>query len=103
MPVKLTTTSRQFDAEFAQFLRLREETEANVTDAVRAIIGRVRTEGDAALFDYTRRFDRFNADESNIRVTPQEIANAISLCPPELIKSIRMAAQRIRVYSERQM
>ncbi len=63
----------------------------------------MRAEGEKALLAYTKQFDRFEATAENIKVTPQEIANALSLCSPELITSLKVAAKRIRDYSQRQM
>ena len=103
MPIKLTTTQADFVEKFKAFLRLRDTTEKQVGDVVAQIIARVRAEGDKALLSYTTQFDRFPADKDNIKVTAQEIANALSLCSPELMTSLKIAAARIRDYSQRQM
>ncbi len=100
---KFSTTSRYFWEEFEPFLCMRDKSEADVCEAVRAIISRVREQGNEALFDLTRRFDRCELDAQTMRIAPQEIANALSLCAPELMKSLKTAAARIRSYSERQL
>jgi histidinol dehydrogenase len=75
----------------------------SVAPTVAQIIARVRAEGDIALFDYTRQFDRFEVNAHNIAVKPEEIANALSLCSPELIRSLKVASARIREYSKQQL
>ncbi|MDX1975930.1 MAG: histidinol dehydrogenase [Rickettsiales bacterium] len=103
MVSKLATTQADFAAGFVRFLNLRQEETQSVTDVVTPIIADVKKRGDEALLEYTSRFDRYTATLDNIRVTPQEIANAISLCSPELMRSLKIAAARIRAYSERQL
>ncbi len=71
-------------------------------DRVNDIIQNVRTNGDAAIFDYTKRFDGAQINTSNIRVTKEEIEEAYTLVDPELIDVIRKALVNIREYHEKQ-
>ena len=71
-------------------------------DRVNDIIQNVRTNGDAAIFDYTKRFDGAEIDESNIRVTEDEIKEAYTLVDPELLDVIHKALVNIREYHEKQ-
>lgn len=71
-------------------------------DRVNDIINNVRANGDAAIFDYTKRFDGADIDASNIRVTKEEIEEAYTLVDPELIEVIRKALVNIREYHEKQ-
>ena len=71
-------------------------------DRVNDIIDNVRTNGDAAIFDYTKRFDGAEISASNIRVTKEEIEEAYTLVDPELIDVIRKALVNIREYHEKQ-
>lgn len=71
-------------------------------DRVNDIIDNVRTNGDAAIFDYTKRFDGAEINASNIRVTKEEIEEAYTLVDPELIDVIRKALVNIREYHEKQ-
>ncbi|MBV8938508.1 MAG: histidinol dehydrogenase [Alphaproteobacteria bacterium] len=100
---KLSTASGRFPEEFGAFLHARAASAADVSAVVTPILRRVHREGDAALLAYTRQFDRWEAALETLRVTPQEVANALALCAPELTKSLKVAASRIRAYSERQM
>lgn len=67
------------------------------------IIERVRKEGDSALFDYTRKFDRYDTTPENIQVTPQEIKEAYQALEPGLIEVIRESAENIRAFHTRQL
>ena len=71
-------------------------------DRVNDIINNVRSNGDAAIFDYTKRFDGADINVSNIRVTKEEIEEAYTLVDPELIDVIRKALVNIREYHEKQ-
>ena len=71
-------------------------------DRVNDIIDNVRTNGDAAIFDYTKRFDGAEINASNILVTKEEIEEAYTLVDPELVDVIRKALVNIREYHEKQ-
>lgn len=103
MTIKLTTSSSEFDKQFTSFIALREEGGGGVAGVVADIIAQVRSDGDKAVLAYTQKFDKFDATVENIKVSEKEIANALALCSPELMKSLKLAATRIRNYSIRQM
>ena len=64
--------------------------------------GRVKREGDAAVFEYTRRFDGADTDASNIRVTEEEIREAYQLVDSSFLDVLRKALHNIRIYHEKQ-
>ena len=72
------------------------------TQTVNAIIDRVRREGDAALFDYTRQFDGYDLTPQTIKVTEDEIREACDAVGEELMGVITRAAENIRAYHEKQ-
>jgi len=69
---------------------------------VAEIVERVRMEGDAALLEYTRRFDWEGISESNIRVTQEDIQEAYGKIDQRLLETIRKALTNIRSYHEKQ-
>ena len=73
MAHKLDARRPGFEARFAEFLTGKRETQQDVNDAVNTIIAEVRKRGDAALVDYTRRFDRSDLEAGQIRLTPAAI------------------------------
>ena len=67
------------------------------------IIGRIRGEGDAALFSYTREFDHCEINAGNIKVTKEEIREAYDAMEPEFVEVMKKAAANIRAYHEKQV
>ena len=65
--IHLATATPDFESAFSTLLGQARDTTATVDKAVTAIIADVRARGDAALFDYTARFDRFTA--TSLRIT----------------------------------
>ncbi|HYF42020.1 MAG TPA: histidinol dehydrogenase, partial [Ramlibacter sp.] len=60
-PARLSTAAADFEAEFRARLHWSAETDAQVEEAVAAILDDVRKRGDAAVLEYTNRFDRLSA------------------------------------------
>ncbi|MBQ3563190.1 MAG: histidinol dehydrogenase [Clostridia bacterium] len=79
----------------------RDNIDAGVADVVTEIIQNVITNGDKALFEYSKRFDR--ADLTALEVTADEIDEAIASVSPEFIEIIREAASNIRAFHEKQV
>ena len=70
---------------------------------VREIIDRVRDEGDEALFDLTRRFDRFDPGKEGIAFNLIEINEAASRIDKGLYEALKTAAERIEAFHSRQL
>lgn len=73
----------------------------DVSGTVSEIIANVRARGDAALIEYTEKFDK--ARLSSLRVTKEEIAEAMETVGEEFLDVIRCAAANIRKFHERQV
>ena len=101
-----------------RILKLTKETEENILedllkrspnsygkfeDSVNEIIANVRKNRDAAIFDYTARFDGAQINASNILVTEEEIKEAYDAVDPKLLEVIRKALVNIRSYHEKQI
>ncbi|MGN1132216.1 MAG: histidinol dehydrogenase, partial [Ruminococcus sp.] len=69
---------------------------------VAEILSNVKENGDKALFDYTKRFDKFDLNESNIRVTEEEIKEAYTLVSEDLLTVIKKSLVNIENYHQRQ-
>lgn len=100
-----------------RILKLTEETRTNILEnllkrspnsygefegRVNEIIAQVRKDRDAAVFDYTRRFDGADIHAGNILVTEEEIAEAYEQVDPKLLAVIRKALVNIRDYHVKQ-
>ncbi|MEQ1942385.1 histidinol dehydrogenase [Mesorhizobium sp. VNQ89] len=103
MAITLNRSDADFEARFATLLGAKREASPDVESAVRDIIARVRAEGDAALVDYTRRFDRADLATLGIAVSPADIARAYEQADPATVEALKFARDRIRSHHERQM
>ena len=73
----------------------------NVEAIVSEIIENVRERGDAALFEYCKKFDK--AELTTLQVSEAEIDEALAQTAPELIEIMKKAAANIRRFHERQV
>jgi histidinol dehydrogenase len=103
MVLRLDTRDEGFETAFAALLGNKRETDADVDDAVAAIIDDVQKRGDAALVDYTRRFDRVTLTAATLRLSPHEIAETAARAPAETITALKTAAERIESFHRRQL
>jgi histidinol dehydrogenase len=102
MPLRLDHASPRFEAAFAAMLAAKREHAADVGEAVAAIIADVRARGDAALIDYSRRFDRLELSPETLRVPADEIDRLAARCDPEAVAALEFAARRIESFHARQ-
>lgn len=75
------------------------EYEKTVAD----ILSDVRERGDEAVFELTNRFDKWDINSSNVKVTKAEIEQAYEQVDPEFIEILKEAAENIRVFHEKQL
>lgn len=102
-PRRLDSKSPGFEQDFAGLLAAREAEAANVDAVVAAIVEDVRRRGDAALVEYTNRFDRMAIAAGDLRVNKAEIAGALKQVPKKTLAALKLAAARIEAYHRRQM
>ena len=99
---KLSTSSPGFNDELAALLN-RPQGEPGLSGVVREIIEHVRTQGDAALLDYTARFDKQLLTAQTLRVTEEEIDTANAKTPAALREALALAADRIERFHRAQL
>ncbi len=102
MPLRLDAAAAGFEAAFAALLGSKREAAADVDAAVAEIIAEVRARGDAALLDYTRRFDRLHLTAEQLRIPESQLDAAVMDCDPETVAALELAAERITDYHRRQ-
>jgi histidinol dehydrogenase len=73
-----------------------------VQTIVDGIIANIRANGDKALFEYTKQFDKFDVNADNVQLTQAEIDEAYKLVDAELIEVIKKSAARIAAFHEKQ-
>lgn len=103
MPVRLDIAAPGFDAAFDTLLNQKREADADVDVIVADILARVRAEGDAALVELTQQFDRVDLSQRGIGISAEEASAAVDACPADQLSALKVAADRIRDYHERQL
>lgn len=103
MSRRLAATDVGFETAFSALLSLKREESAEVDGVVADILGDVRTRGDAAIIDYTARFDRQSLTPETLAISAAEIDAAVSATPADQRAALETAAQRITAYHKKQM
>lgn len=98
MPLRLDASAPGFDEEFSAFLGRNRDTDENVDRIAGEIVADVRKRGDAALIDYTRKFDRFDLDAAGLRISDAERESAAAKVPPAQRDALMFAAKRIETF-----
>ncbi|MCX7671991.1 MAG: histidinol dehydrogenase [Thiobacillaceae bacterium] len=100
---RLDSAQPDFDAQLARLLAYAEATDTAVQQSVAEILAAVRARGDAAVLEYTARFDRLEADSvAALEVSRGRLEEARQRLPLRLERALQAAAARIRAYHERQ-
>jgi histidinol dehydrogenase len=87
-----------FDSAEIEKLVRAEEVQGRVDSAVAGILADVRARGDAALCDYSQRFDSFPLSADAIRLTAEEIGLHASAAAPEMVEVLRTAIRNVREF-----
>lgn len=99
----LATSQPDFEAAFQQVLHWSAETDTAIEDRVAAILADVRARGDAAVLEYTARFDTLDvASMADLELGQAELKAAFDSLPTEQRTALEAAAARVRSYHERQ-
>jgi len=103
MPVFLNSKQPDFEARFVDLLGMKRESDADVDAVVADIIADVATRGDAAVIELTDRFDRLALTPETLAFSQTEMDTEIAKVPAVEREALELAAERIRVYHERQL
>ncbi len=102
-PLRISSASSTFDADFKARLHWSADTDAAIEQRVVDILADVQTRGDAAVLDYTARFDRLEvADMGALELTQAELKAAFEAIPVAQREALEAAARRVRSYHEAQ-
>lgn len=102
-PLRLSTTSASFDAEFKARLHWSADADAAIEKVVADILADVQKRGDEAVLEYTRRFDGLGATAmSELELTQADFKEAFDSLPAEQRDALQAAADRVRSYHEAQ-
>ena len=98
--VKLDETSRQ--NILADLLKRDPNNYGAYADTVQEIVETVKRDGDQAVFAYTREFDKAEISSESLKVTDQEIEEAMKEVDPELMEILQKSMKNIRQFHEKQ-
>jgi histidinol dehydrogenase len=102
-PLRLSTTSPTFEADFKARLHWSADTDAAIEQRVADILADVQQRGDAAVLAYTERFDGLKASSmAALELTQAELKAAFDGLPTEQRDALQAAAARVRSYHEAQ-
>jgi histidinol dehydrogenase len=102
MVSRLDSRDPGFAADFDTLLNSKREVSEEVGSVVTSILADVKARGDAAVIDYTERFDRLPLTPSTLAFTADEIAAAEARIPAEVREALHIAHDRIRAHHEKQ-
>lgn len=104
-PVVLRLDSQQadFSEQLDKLLAWESVSNKDVNRTVEDILERVKAEGDSAVVEYTNRFDRLSVSTmAELEFTQDDLNQALAALPADQNHALRVAAQRVRDYHERQ-
>ncbi len=102
-PLRLSTRDAGFEADFARRLHWSADTDAAIEERVAQILLDVQQRGDAAVLDYTRRFDGVDApDMAALEISQADLQAALDGLPAAQREALQAAAARVRRYHEAQ-
>ena len=103
-PARLTTSSSTFDADFRKRLHWSAEVDSAIEQRVAEILIDVQRRGDAAVLEYTQRFDALSAPSVQaLELTQAEFKDAFDSIPSAQREALQAAAARVRSYHEAQI
>ncbi|MBV8617493.1 MAG: histidinol dehydrogenase [Curvibacter sp.] len=102
-PLRLSTASATFEADFKARLHWSADTDAAIEQRVADILADVQQRGDAAVLEYTARFDGLDASGlSQLELSQAELKAAFDGLPEAQRRALEQAARRVRSYHEAQ-
>lgn len=100
---RLNSSDQGFDEQLTQLLAYDEAQDSQIESAVSEILANVREHGDAAVVEYSRKFDGVSAEHTaELEVSKEACEAALAALPQEQRDALTQAAKRIRAYHERQ-
>lgn len=101
---RLNTQDAGFDAELKALLAFETAQDDNIDQVVANILKDVKARGDAAVLEYTNRFDKTNASQlADLEIPHAELQAALTGLPAEQREALQAAAARVRSYHEKQV
>jgi len=100
---QLDAAQPDFQAQLTAVLAFEAGEDEAIDQAAARILADVKARGDAAVLEYTNRFDRLGASSvTTLEIGQQELQDALAQLSPERRSALQTAADRVRAYHERQ-
>ncbi len=101
---RFSTTDSNFDEQLKQLLAFETAQDDSVDEVVAKILKDVKHRGDAAVIEYTNRFDKTSATNlAELEVSQTELQAALTALPVDQREALQSAADRVRIYHEKQL
>lgn len=101
---RFSTTDADFDAKLKALLAFETAQDDGVDEVVASILKDVKKRGDAAVLEYTNRFDKTRAiNLAELEISQAELIAALNGLPVEQREALQVAANRVRIYHEKQL
>ena len=101
---RLSTTDSTFDADLKALLAFETAQDDSIDVVVANILKDVKNRGDAAVLEYTNRFDKTNASHlSELEISQADLLSALNSLPAEQRQALQAAADRVKSYHEKQV
>ncbi|MBS3804572.1 MAG: histidinol dehydrogenase [Oleiphilaceae bacterium] len=101
---RLSAAQADFDTELARLLAWDDSVDHQVNESVRHILAEVKGRGDAAVLEFTRKFDQLDAASvSDLEISQARLHEALQAIPSDQREALENAAERIRDYHQRQL
>ena len=101
---RFSTTDIDFDANLKALLAFETAQDDSIDEVVASILKDVKKRGDAAVLEYTNRFDKTSAASlTELEITKQELSVALNDLPLNQREALQVAAARVRIYHEKQL
>lgn len=101
---RLSSAQADFQEKFSELVAVDASVDPEITRRAEAIVEDVRARGNAAVLEYTARFDRLPAEKlSDLVITAEEMRRALETLPSEQREALEAAARRIRVFHENEL
>ena len=101
---RLVSSESTFNKQLDQVLAWDEASDHRVHDVVKDILAQVKQRGDAAVLEYTQRFDNVPSESmAELEISQERLTDALNKISPEQKQALETAAERVRSYHEKQM
>ncbi|NWN91338.1 histidinol dehydrogenase [Marinobacter adhaerens] len=100
---RLDASQSDFDSSLTTLLAWDDSVDHQVNETVRHILHQVKTRGDQAVLEYTKKFDRLDvASVSELEMSQDRLQQALNTIPQDQRDALEQAAERVRDYHQRQ-